>query len=238
MCLAKFAVNYEPIFDSKQVDEQTEGANDDDIEDNEDEMIRGRHNDVIVLNNNLGCMRKRRSESILRIKAFRQNTEPEKYYHSRLILYLPWRSEDELLGQYETYKDHYMQVSDVVEHNALGFYFHNDEMDAAINDVADNGPPEIVWDLIAPTIEENNIDALDDDCVIVCNVDSEEDEDEIHDLDVMLSGNDNGDQSQSRRNKLSTLFEWEACKDIMPNSEYRDHVRNLNECQHKVVMFN
>ena len=79
MCLAKFAVNYEPIFDSKQVDEQTEDANDDDIEDNEDEMIRGRHNDVIVLNNNLGCMQKRWSESILHIKAFRQNTEPEKY---------------------------------------------------------------------------------------------------------------------------------------------------------------
>ena len=116
-----------------------------------------------------------------------------------------------------------MQVSDVVEHNALGFYLHNDEMDAAINDVADNGPPEIVWDLIAPTVEENTIDALDD-CVIVCNEDSEEDEDEIHDLDVMLSGNDNGDQSQSRRNKLSTLFEREACKDIMPNSEYHDHM--------------
>ena len=98
-----------------------------------------------------------------------------------LILYLPWCNEDELLGEYATHRDHYIDVSNVIEHNAQGFHLHSDVMDAAINDIADNGPPEIAWDSIAPTVEENNVNANEDDRVIVHNVDSEDDDNEIND---------------------------------------------------------
>ena len=122
-------------------------------------------------------MHKRRNESILCVKQFRQNTEPEKYYHSWLILYLPWHNEDELLGRYSTYKEHYVEVCHIVEHNAEEFHLHSEEMDSTIND---NGPPEMAWDAIAPTIEEGNVQSVDDDQKIICNVDSEDvDNDEV-----------------------------------------------------------
>ena len=132
--------------------------------------------------------------------------EPDKYYHSQLLLYLPWHTEDELLGDYVTYKDHYLECSDIIEHNAHAFHLHSDKMDAAIENIAENGPPEIAWDYIAPTIEENNIQATKEDRVIVCNVDSDEDEDEVNDLDVPTGPSDTHDAT-SRKNQLSTLFE-------------------------------
>ena len=78
---------------------------------------------------------------------------------------MPWNSEDELLGEYNTYEYHYNDVKDVVEHNAEKYHLHSNELDAAINDIPDNGPPEIAWDSIAPTIEQDNVKAADDDRV-------------------------------------------------------------------------
>ena len=125
-------------------------------------------------------MLKRRNESILHVKWFRQNTEPERHYHLWLILYLPWHNEDELLGRYSTYKEHYVEVCHIVEHNAEEFHLHSEEIDSAINDIADNGSPEMAWDAIAPTIEEGNVQSVDDDQTMICNVDSEdEDNDQV-----------------------------------------------------------
>ena len=108
---------------------------------------------------------------------------------------------------------------------------------SAINDIADNGPPEMAWDAIAPTIEEGNVQSVDDDQIIICNVDSEdEDNDQVHDLDSDSSHN-NDSEKNVRKNKLSTLFEREAQKDIMSNSEYCNHLRNLNDRQCQIVMY-
>ena len=124
-----------------------------------------------------------------------------------------------------------------MEHNAQNFSLHSDVMDAAINDLADNGPPEVAWDSIAPTVEHDNINATEDEQIMIRNVDSDDDDDnEIHDLDVApLSGNS---ENSSMKTKLSTLFEREVRKDIMSNSEYREALRKLNDCQHRIVMFN
>ena len=62
-------------------------------------------------------------------------------------------------------------------------------MDAAINDIADNGPPQIAWDSIAPTIEQNNNNSTENDIVTIDNI------------------------------------------DIMCNSDYCKHLRNLNDGQ-------
>ena len=78
---------------------------------------------------------------------------------------MPWNSEDELLGEYNTYEDHYNDVKDVVEHNAEKYHLY--ELDAAINNITDNGSPEIAWDSIAPTIEQDNVEAADDDRVTI-----------------------------------------------------------------------
>ena len=113
--------------------------------------------EVIVLHNNLEELQKRKTEAILWVRTYRQNTEPEKYYHSRLILYLPWCNEDELIGFCASYRDPNVAISDVLEHNAHAFFLHSEEINTAMNKVAENGPPEIVWNTITPTIEEENV---------------------------------------------------------------------------------
>ena len=120
---------------------------------------------------------------------------------------MPWHNEDELLGRYSTCKEHYVEVCHIVEHNAEEFHLHSEEMDSAINDPADKGPPEMAWDAIAPTIEEGNVQSVDDDQIIICNVDSkDEDNDQVHDLDINLSSGDDDSEKNMRKNKLSTLF--------------------------------
>ena len=69
---------------------------------------------------------------------------------------MPWHSESELLGTLDTYAEHYHSVKDLVEHNAHYFNWHSEDMDLAINLAAYNSPPEMVWDSVAPTIEEEN----------------------------------------------------------------------------------
>ena len=162
---------------------------------------------------------KEKNESILCVTSFKQHKEPEKYYHAHLILYLPWCNEDQLLDGGTTYQEYYEHVQDVVEHNAQNFHFHNDQMDAAINDIADNGPPQIAWDSIAPTIEQNNNNSSENDIVTICNIDSDEDDDNTPpDLDDNPLGQHG--INDSRKNKMSRLFEREAHKDIMCNSNY------------------
>ena len=111
MCLAKFAIHYEPVTS------QTDSLHDlDNNSDTESDSQHNNRNTRIKLKDGLDIMKKCSQEFILRVKNYKQNMEPEKFYHSRLLLYLPWQNDDELLGQYENYHAHYLEVLDLVEH--------------------------------------------------------------------------------------------------------------------------
>ena len=240
VCLDKFAVNYETVFwASKEEDVEINIYDDnDEITDNNDCITAtSKCQPVIKLKDGLGNMRKRRKEALLRVTSFCQGTEPENYYHARLLLYLPWRSEKELLDGYQTYQSHYNEVIELVEKNAKQFHFHNEIMDNATSHVAENGLPEIAWDSIAPMAEEDNMHAQNDDCIITHNNQNENDDDDSHinDLDNL---SDEYVSADSHKNKLSIMFCREARKDIMANSEYRHCLWNLNPPQKKIVMFN
>ena len=142
-----------------------------------------------------------------------------------------------MIGSYASYKDHYLDVSDVVEHNAHAFFLHSEQIDTTMNNIAENGPPEIVWDTITPMIEEENV--CESDLIIVCNVESEDESDDtINDLDVSSSGGGMPADPTHTRNTLSSLYEHEARKDIMSHSEYGMHMRGLNDGPWAMVMYN
>ena len=110
-------------------------------------------------------------------------------------------------------------------------------LDAAIEHVADNGPPESVWDWIAPTIEENNVHDGNDDVLVIWNADNSDDEN-VKDPDSELSLTHSMQDNESRHNRLSMLFAREAWKDIMSNSEYHKNMHTLSDSQCSVIMFN
>ena len=80
MCLADFAAKYSTGSDDAS------GKN------------------VITLKNNIGKMRLRQKEVVIRTHRYSENDF--RYFYSRLLLSLPWRNEDELMGGYSTYEEH------------------------------------------------------------------------------------------------------------------------------------
>ena len=150
MFLAMFAVTNDVVSSNCR------GQNDD--IDNTSE--NGTKNNIIKLRDGLGYMRKRKRLSILRIKRFRLATEPERYYHSKLILYYPWVKEESLLDGFSSYQASYHSKIVTVQHNAD--FFNNDcDMFDVSPDEADNERTEnTVWDIVAPSLAQD--DALTD----------------------------------------------------------------------------
>ena len=68
----------------------------------------------ITLKNNLGTMSKRLKPAIIRYHRFDEGTEPEDFSHSMLMLYWPWRKQEDLkLDESYTimYKELFSQIS-------------------------------------------------------------------------------------------------------------------------------
>ena len=54
----------------------------------------------------LGKMKRRKTRAILMVHKFSPETEPEKHYHSELMLYTAWWDEERhLLGNFQTYSE-------------------------------------------------------------------------------------------------------------------------------------
>ena len=72
----------------------------------------------ITLKDGLGYMQKRKQEVILHVRRYKLQTEPEKYYHSKLILFYPWKNEDDLTTGFNSYMESYTDKQDVIHKNA------------------------------------------------------------------------------------------------------------------------
>lgn len=70
------------------------------------------------------------------------------------MLYYPWRDKDvDLKGNFPSFKDHFQHVQDRVRTNKAMFNKNAEEIDRAYDDLERIGPPEDVWDTIAPNVE-------------------------------------------------------------------------------------
>ena len=159
--LKKFAVNYDVSQSSTKccsTDEGflfEEGANHENIR-----HKNSKSQEIIKLKRDLGYMRQRKRESVLRTHKFKITSEPEKYYHSLLMLYYPWCNEEELKGDFPTYEEHYKNIKHIIDHNSQEFRHNTESIDNAFDSMVENRPPETSWDSVVPAIEEENIKTL------------------------------------------------------------------------------
>ena len=145
--------------------------------------------------------------------------------NSKLLLFLPWRKEEDFLKGYESYEDHYNDVKDVVESNAYPFRMNSEDIiDGALADYMNNPPVGPEWHETVSAEKESN------------------DEDEIVDENVdMELGEAKGNADEEKKDyesPLSLKYKAEALKDTMSAEEYCVMMRNLNEEQREIVMFN
>ena len=103
MCLANFAAKYSTGSDDAS------GKN------------------VITLKNNIGKMRLRQKEVVIRTHRYSENDF--RYFYSRLLLFLLWRNEDELMGGYSTYEEHYNVKLNTVEENAQKYNMDKSDLE-------------------------------------------------------------------------------------------------------------
>ena len=108
MCLAQFAATYTYNRGNENCigEDENEFAHelDSDIPEVSDETT---HTNVITLQNGLGQMKKRKRKAVICWHNFNIEKEPEKHYRSRIMLFLPWRREEKLRGNYMSYEDRY-----------------------------------------------------------------------------------------------------------------------------------
>ena len=104
--LAEFAANYTYKRESTNYVEHDE---DDRSETSDTELCieNVMQDNIITLQNGLGCMRKRKRKAVIRWHNFNLEKEPEKHFRSCIMLFLPWREEHKLQGNYKLYSDKY-----------------------------------------------------------------------------------------------------------------------------------
>ena len=79
-------------------------------------------------------------KAVIRFHKPQKTLHPEKYFHHKLMLYLPWRNETELIGPAQTYALRFSDpsVTTTVRHNQLVFEPFGETVDEALEFVQNN----------------------------------------------------------------------------------------------------
>ena len=162
-CLADFAskinVTYPHQFPNDPFAENTEDnifeadASDDDVH-NDSAMISDTID--ITLKNGI-TYKERKNPRIIRYVRYSKRTDLENYCRERLMLFVPWRKEEnDLLGSFENYYDHYVALKDLIETKAQQ-YEHNAEAIDAAQEIAETGHGDFA------NVAPSNVQQEDDD---------------------------------------------------------------------------
>ena len=207
MCLAEFAATYVVKYERNDCD-----------------ALPAPESDVtstqITLTDNFGKMNKRKQQAVIRFRKYNKETDPSNWYRAKLMLYYPWFDEQaDLLGQYATYEEHYRHVKTIVQTN------ENKYTKAKIDDIQvdEGGPPEHLWNSIAPSTEESRMQSMAEGSEQLTEVSQQD----LRDNESILTSGPN----------LHVRFESAANQLEIPPDQYREYMRGLNERQRSIVMF-
>ena len=226
MCLAQFAASY--TYNRHIAEDENEFAHefDSDIPDDSDEIA---HTNVIKLQNGLGQMSKRKRKAVIRWHNFNIEKEPEKHYRSRIMLFLPWRTEEKLRGNHISYEDRYNDEIEQIKATEKMFIHHEDEINNAFEHLQAAGAPQAAWENIAPGAEEAeemaHQEGISDERPMA-------EEDIQHHINQIVN-----DRPQSHNESLNTKYAKEARKELLSSREYNKCMWQLNTEQKTMVMY-
>ncbi|XP_060571765.1 uncharacterized protein LOC132729947 [Ruditapes philippinarum] len=190
-----------------------------DIMENEEEL----QGTVIKLKNGKGRMRKRKTQAIVRTHVFSKMKQSEKFYHSKLMLYFPWRDENELKLHFSTFQDAYQNLEEQVKENMKQFEYNSEAVDTALEDLEENGPMIDVWDTLNSEALQRNADDLIAPRIV--------------DTDSAMINPDffTGINSHDIRGDIGTSAATYSLKDnLLTDEENRTHIQHLNKEQREI----
>ena len=88
-------------------------------------------------------------------RRYKIHTEPEKYYHSKLLLYYPWNNEDDIISPITTYHESYISKQHIIHQNAKRFNEDCLAFDIDLQDL-ENNIPQSAWEMVAPNIVQDD----------------------------------------------------------------------------------
>ena len=207
MCLAQFAATYLVKYEHNDCD-----------------ALPPPESDVtstqITLTDRFGKMNKRKQQAVIRFRKYNKETDLSNWYRAKLMLYYPWFDEEaDLLGRYATCEEHYRHVKTIVQTNESKY------TKADIDDIQvdEGGPPEHLWNSIAPSTEESRMQSMAEGSEQLTEVSPQD----LRDNENILTSGPN----------LHVRFESAANQLEIPPDQYREYMRGLNEQQRSIVMF-
>ena len=177
----------------------------------------------ITLKNGLETMRKRKRNAIIGWHNFNIENESEKHYWSRLMLFVPWRDEDQLKANYITYEDKYHDLIDQIKPIEDRFIHQEHDINDAFQHLQEVGPPQAAWDDIAPGIQEAEEIAQEEGIVDEHPMDQE---DIQANIDHIVK-----EPRSSRNESLTSKYTKESNKHMLSSNEYNKYMQLLNNKQ-------
>jgi hypothetical protein len=215
ICLADFISQYRLSYGkSKDVD-----ADHVDILSNEDQE----EVTVFVLKNNKGSISKRTKSAVIRTHRYSLEHQPEKHYHSQLMLYLPYRKESKLCADDGKYQTMYESNKPIILRNKVKYEKHSTVVEIAYTQLEENGPPEDVWAELAAGSEQQRHDQQ-------AEGSTEADEYAYTNPDNMPSVQ----HYESFRSQMPIVAETQ--QSVLSDNEYLSLVRSLNDQQRLIFM--
>ena len=218
ICLAEFAANYDIKY-SQTVDEENDHTP------NSLQQEKVRQTRIINLKNGLGKMQKRSREAIIRFPKHNIEKDSEKYYRAKLMLYYPWRQENNIIGESASYCDQYRHCLEDITENVQRYTQNGPSFEEAMRDLNEFGPPIHAFANIAPGVEQQNLEDRQEGIVEERHLE-QQDLDENADL-VMAKC----DQGTGQR------FETQTDTSLMSSAEYCKKMQQLNKEQRNIVQY-
>ena len=221
ICLATFAVLYDVIQSSTMTGETQDVNTEQDMQNTENAHALTK----MKLQKGLGVIRQRKQQAILHTRRYKIHTEPEKYYHSKLLLYYPWNEEDDIISKYQSYHDSYINKQDIIYQNAQKFNDNSVAFDIDLQDLENN----TAWEMVAPNIAQDDR---------TTNVQG------FYTLQNQEPGKENTidtvshDNTRNTTDTLCTLYAKAAKRQDMNFHNYCTHICNLNTDQCHIVRYN
>ena len=105
-------------------------------------------------------MRKRQKECVIRTHRYNREKNPEKFYHGKLMLFLPWRNEDlDIIAGNPNYATRYRAELEHIMEMEAKYSKCAQTLDEAVEVFNQYSPPEHAWQNVAPTAEQERIEA-------------------------------------------------------------------------------
>ena len=135
-CLADVVSELEVVFPKEKLQKKDEECNDDDLgtvfEDQTDDDQPFREEDVLVKLKNGISIRRRKNKRVIRYVGYSKKTNTENYYREKILLFLPWRSEEtDVLGGHATFEQHYTSKGYVIKAKQVQYEHYIEELEEA-----------------------------------------------------------------------------------------------------------